>query len=207
MSHTEKLVTLKRLSVMLDAYGADPDRWLDEERSAALALIDTSAEARSLLDEAIALDGLLDRVDEPAVSSALTRKVHAIRPSAPGARLSDLVALVGGWLKPGSRAAWQGAVAAAAVIGIATGIGLSEMVFDEEAPSAIAVATTPAETIRTETPVMAVGDSAFDPESTMTTSLETNIARISLTGDDGANSEPLGQTDDSEMAVASIPLY
>jgi hypothetical protein len=101
-------------------------------------------------------------------------------------------------------------VAAAAVIGIAAGIVLSEIAFDHESPaspSTVAAAAPPTDAVQTDMPVILVDDSTYDPGPAMTTSLGTNIAQISLTGDDGANSGPIVQPDDSEMAVASIPLY
>ncbi len=209
MPLTEKLVTLNRLGVLLDAYGAAPERWPEEERSAALALIDTSADAQALLEEARAVDGLLGQIETPTVSPALLRKVHGLRQTRRPSLAAPLVARVRDWLPPGPRFAWQGAVAAAAVIGIATGIGFSEIVLD--APSTapivqVADAVQP-DMLGDGVPAFLVSDTAYDPGPMIATSLGTNLTEISLTGNNGINGGPIVQADDSEIAVASIPLY
>ncbi|QJE74700.1 hypothetical protein HHL28_18010 [Aerophototrophica crusticola] len=60
-------MTLDDLAFLLDAYGAEPARWPAEQRAAALALVLASPEARLLLEEAKAVDRLLDREPTPAV--------------------------------------------------------------------------------------------------------------------------------------------
>ncbi|MDH3234928.1 MAG: hypothetical protein OEQ29_15515, partial [Alphaproteobacteria bacterium] len=57
----DKTIDLDRLSVLLDAYGADRRRWPESERAGAWALIEANAAARTLYDEARALDDLLIR--------------------------------------------------------------------------------------------------------------------------------------------------
>ena len=47
-----------RLKRLIEAYGAEPERWPAGDRAAALALLDTSAEARALVAEARRLDRL-----------------------------------------------------------------------------------------------------------------------------------------------------
>jgi len=41
------VMTLQRLQQLLDAYGANPERWPLEERAAALALLEHSTEAQA----------------------------------------------------------------------------------------------------------------------------------------------------------------
>lgn len=74
-------MTLDRLTTILDAYGATPDRWPPAERAAARALLDRSAEARALLAAAARLDGVLDALPPaPPPSPALRARVVAAAP-------------------------------------------------------------------------------------------------------------------------------
>ena len=115
MPTTEKLVTLKRLGTLLDAYGADPDRWPEQERAAALALIDSSSDARAMRDDALSLDSVLDFVEQPAISPALARRVQKLHRPARRNPLSAIFAGLIPWMhdrfRPAPRFAWQGAVA------------------------------------------------------------------------------------------------
>lgn len=70
-------MTPKRLRQILAAYGAQPRRWPEPEREAALALLTDSGEARRLLDEARAVDRLLDTV--PAREATLDAASLAAR--------------------------------------------------------------------------------------------------------------------------------
>jgi hypothetical protein len=77
-------MSLERFEALVDAYGAQSDRWPDEERSSALALLSDSAPAQQALHGATALDDLLDNllddapVEEP--SAALRRQILAAAP-------------------------------------------------------------------------------------------------------------------------------
>ncbi len=55
-----KTLSADRFKLILEAYGAEPSRWPDAERDAALRFLAEDARARTWLDEARALDGLLD---------------------------------------------------------------------------------------------------------------------------------------------------
>ena len=68
MLDTEKLVTISRLKTILEAYGTTPERWPEEERAAATALIESSAEAHILLEEA---EGFGDGVAHSQTSAVL----------------------------------------------------------------------------------------------------------------------------------------
>lgn len=72
-------MTLDRLKELLDAYGADPDRWPLEERMAMLDLLARSETARDLAAQAASLDSLLDRaplqMPSRATSEALVDRV------------------------------------------------------------------------------------------------------------------------------------
>jgi len=93
-------MTMERLRTILSAYGAEPTRWPAAERMAAEALLARSAEARSALGEARALDTTLDRMalsppslDAVALAAAASatpqprRQAVRSRPSLFGVRL------------------------------------------------------------------------------------------------------------------------
>ncbi len=188
MTDTDKLVTIERLRDLLAAYGARPGKWPSDERAAAQALIETSAEARELFEEEQALDALLQKVAEPQVSAALQSRVLSISPSA--APLADRrgLAVILDWLRPQSQMAWQGAVAAACVIGIVIGVGISPHILGTKAETVTIV-----ENAGTPTP-------------------QAQQARpFSLTGEvvnaSGADDTETAENTENEFTVAGIPLY
>jgi hypothetical protein len=120
-------VNLNRLSAILEAYGADPERWPVEEREPALALTRSSLPAARALTEARMLDSMLleqsfpDIADEPeqftmlhsAIVSAARRRVVSTR--------------FGRWfgfdLTPGQLWPSVAGLALASVLGFAVGLG------------------------------------------------------------------------------------
>jgi len=120
-------MTLDRLQQLLDAYGADPMRWPEEERAAALAMLARSAEARAALADAERLDAILDLAESaepssdlaarivaaaPAVKPRRTRVVRRIAILVPLAAAAGLVLWLGGSVEtprvtPSSYAAWD----------------------------------------------------------------------------------------------------
>lgn len=68
---------LARLRALVDAYGANPDRWPADERAAAERLLSTSPEARRYRDAAAGLDALLDLAREPEPPVALRERILA----------------------------------------------------------------------------------------------------------------------------------
>jgi hypothetical protein len=66
-----------RLTELLDAYGADAERWPADERAAALALLARSAEAQALLAAARGLDALLALDPAATPSPALAERIVA----------------------------------------------------------------------------------------------------------------------------------
>lgn len=196
MSDTDKLITIERLKDLLAAYGARPGLWPAEEHAAAQALIDTSDEARALYDEEQALDALLQKVAEPEVSAALQSRVRSMAiPPAP-APSASLLARMFCWLRPQSQMAWQGAVVAAGILGIVTGVGLSAVVFDAGIPVTSTLATVEIQGVE-------IGEAP-------TSVADQNNPTFSLTGEAVAetDSTPDG-TDNGEgtFTVAGIPLY
>jgi ParB-like chromosome segregation protein Spo0J len=73
-------MTEARLAQLLDAYGAHPARWPDEERLAAERLIAASPAARARLDQAAALDRLLDALPAERPNARLAARVLAAAP-------------------------------------------------------------------------------------------------------------------------------
>lgn len=69
-------MTAQRLTALIEAYGADPARWPAHERSLGAAALAEPA-LRIALDEARALDQLLDASRPPAPSAALRDRVLA----------------------------------------------------------------------------------------------------------------------------------
>ena len=70
-------ITLERLRNLLDAYGAQPERWPEAERAAAQALIGRSAAARALWKEAQEVDLLLGAVSVEPEPALVTRILAA----------------------------------------------------------------------------------------------------------------------------------
>lgn len=71
-------VTLERFEALLDAYGAEPERWPSAERDAAKALLESDARAHALHQAALALDSQLERVEVDEPSARLRARVLEI---------------------------------------------------------------------------------------------------------------------------------
>ena len=86
----------ERLHELADAYGADLRRWPASERAFAESLIAADPSLKAVLDQAAALDALLDAAPKPVPSAALTRSSNRI--GLPVARMlsSALAHLVAG---------------------------------------------------------------------------------------------------------------
>ena len=67
---------MARLRAILDAYGAAPARWPAAERSRALALLDSSEEARFAHAEEMRLDVALNHLNPPPPPSALAERLY-----------------------------------------------------------------------------------------------------------------------------------
>jgi hypothetical protein len=73
-------MTLARLGELLDAYGAEPERWPYEEREAACALLAQSAQARRQREASAELDAILNLAPSHAASPALLERILAAAP-------------------------------------------------------------------------------------------------------------------------------
>jgi hypothetical protein len=119
-------MTTARFAALVEAYGGDPARWPAEERDGARALIAADPSARRALDEAAALDAVLDRAPAEPPSAELATRILAAAPVPPAGRarsgrvrrlrdrLAGLLAGLGGW-QP------VGAMAAALILGLVVG--------------------------------------------------------------------------------------
>ncbi|WP_453978448.1 hypothetical protein [Brevundimonas sp. Marseille-Q4549] len=122
---------IERLQALAEAYGGDLRRWPADERAFAESLVAADPAARVLLDEAAALDALLDASPSVAPSADLTARVLR---AAPGARAKS---------RP-RRAVWflGAGWAAAACAGVIAGVGLTrQMSADARADAVLYQAT------------------------------------------------------------------
>ena len=82
---TDQVMTKDRLFELIDAYGAEPGGWPDDERDAALQLLRAEPETfADALDAARAIDALLAREPVPEPSAALSAAILAQAPSPQG---------------------------------------------------------------------------------------------------------------------------
>ncbi len=117
----------ERLQALAEAYGADMRRWPASERAFAESLIAADPSLGSVLDEAAALDALLDASPAPSPSPDLAARILAAAPKARGRRFHlDRIAFYLG-------AGW----AAAACAGVVAGVGLTTHVTANERADAV----------------------------------------------------------------------
>lgn len=102
----------ERLHELADAYGADLRRWPASERAFAESLIAADPSLKAVLDQAAALDALLDAAPEPVPSAALTARILSAAPRAKSSLGKAIWYLGAGW-------------AAAACAGVVAGVGLT----------------------------------------------------------------------------------
>jgi hypothetical protein len=82
-------MTLARFKTIMDSYGGEIKRWPQEEQKAALALLQTSEEARTLCKEAAVLDGLLDLAQPLRATAELKLEIMNSVLSSPWERLAQ----------------------------------------------------------------------------------------------------------------------
>jgi hypothetical protein len=117
----------ERLHALAEAYGADLRRWPASERAFAESLIAADPSLKSVLDQAAALDALLDASPAPTPSADLAARILAAAPKTKARRFHlDRIALYLG-------AGW----AAAACAGVVAGVGLTTHVTANERADAI----------------------------------------------------------------------
>ena len=114
------MMMLERFRELVDAYGGDPRRWPPTERAPAAELLAASAEARTLLAEAAALDRILDRALPMAPATLDSERLIALATAAAQERPSFRPV---GVMQPAGRGLWLRAasLAAATIIGFMVG--------------------------------------------------------------------------------------
>ena len=124
--HVKTDMTLERLHDLAAAYGADPRRWPEGERHAALALMNGSVAARDIVAEAGALDVALDSSPVHVPDAALARLTAATAFPPPQQSSSPVWTSVIDWRGFLAAAMWPRATVFAGMIalGIVTGLAL-----------------------------------------------------------------------------------
>jgi len=111
-------MTTERVRTLIDAYGADPERWPADERDAARRLVETDPVLSAELADAASFDALLDALPAPAPRPALRVALNAI-PDRARLRWSDRLATLWPFGAPWGPAA---GLVAAALFGVVIGV-------------------------------------------------------------------------------------
>ena len=178
MSNRDNDMTEARFATLLDAYGAEPDRWPASERGAGLAYLKGSDEARAAMEPAAALDGLLDIISPSTqISEDLADRIHALAPAAAlSGRQPDKVVPFWRRAMPSGGGGWQ-KIAATAILGIAAGVLFSE-IRNGGAPSPVAV------TAITSQAANIGGIPMIETAAVQNLSLQSDLAALSFAGID-----------------------
>ena len=75
-------MNLNRFAAIVDAFGGAPARWPDAERAAAIVFMKSSPEAQRLVEEAEALDGMLDMPETAPATRELQDRIMSALPAA-----------------------------------------------------------------------------------------------------------------------------
>ena len=130
---TRSTMKIERFKAILGSYGTRSDAWPETERDAAKALIETSADAKNLFEDAGALDRMLDMVPAPqSADDAYLRRLAEIpavsrpqtRRTAGGRRAGSDghgQAAVLSWFRPTGFAVQLTGLAAAGILGLMLG--------------------------------------------------------------------------------------
>ncbi len=102
-------MSLARLRALLDAYGANPDRWPPEERDAGRALLAHSPQAQRWRDASAQLDAFLDLAPADVASPALIERILAVTPGRGGAEIATTSTHMprSAPARPSRRATWR----------------------------------------------------------------------------------------------------
>lgn len=125
-------MTDQRLTLLMEAYGADATLWPEQDRTAALAHIERTSAARASLEEARSLDWLLSFGDDtPPVAPDLRQAVLSIRQGGV-TQSTGFTTRLGEMFTIFPLMGWRGAVAATALILIGAAITLTNMTGDQQ---------------------------------------------------------------------------
>lgn len=130
-------MTLDRLRQILAAYGGDPDRWPDDERDAAEALIAASPVARDALAQERALDAGLALASAEVPDDAMARLTAAM--AFPPPRTAAPAGVAKGWFASLASAFWPRATvfASMAVLGIIVGLAVEPVYSPNDANASV----------------------------------------------------------------------
>ncbi len=160
-----KLISLDRTKQLIDAYGANTDRWPTPERDLALNFIAASSDAQNLIEEAKKLDDELNALTQPKPSPRLKAAVlNTFTPPTTANENSgslDRLKSKGAW----TNSSWHKSAAAAAIFGLVCGVGISQ------------VFTPTGSTINAQQTTKASGPEIFEQ------SPQGGIAELTLTGE------------------------
>lgn len=132
-------MTLDRLRQILAAYGGDPDRWPDDERDAAEALIAASPVARAVLTREQALDAGLALASNEVTDDAMARLTAAMA-FPPPQRTVAPASVARGWFANLASAFWPRATvfASMAALGIIVGLAVEPVYSPNDANASVA---------------------------------------------------------------------
>jgi len=131
-------LSIERFAELLDAYGAGVDRWPPAQSAAARELLAQNGQAQRLLEQAQALDTLLQAPEPVAPSPWMRQRIlqnldrgrsqHGLRKG-----WSDLLAELGGWRLAAP------SLAAALCLGVALGLGAGLEEIDQQSSDLMAL--------------------------------------------------------------------
>lgn len=132
-------MTLDRLRQILAAYGGDPDRWPDDERDAAEALIAASPVARDALAQEQALDAGLSLASSAVPDDAMARLTAAMA-FPPPRQTAAPAGVASGWFASLASAFWPRATvfASMAALGIIVGLAVEPVYSPNDANASVA---------------------------------------------------------------------
>ncbi len=120
-SRTPTQVDLPRLQQIVAAYGSRPSRWPEKERDSALVLLQSHPEIQSILEQESDLDAWLDLAPDLAPSANLHARVIAAALQPRASWVERVNRWAAGLWPIGHNLQPIGALAAAAILGLATG--------------------------------------------------------------------------------------
>jgi hypothetical protein len=150
------MLTLKRFKALTDSYGADVQRWPEDERTAAETLLESSAQARALLADARMLDEALaaasathQRNDQQDAALDRLRSIVSARIASSKSSDRQRAGLVErGWSATtqtvlSARLGWAG-IATAAGLAVLAGLVVGSMYMSPSAPDNLLTSLQPA---------------------------------------------------------------
>lgn len=131
-------MTLDRLRQILAAYGGNPDRWPDDERDAAEALIAASPVARDAVTQECALDAGLALAASEVPDDAMARLTAAMA-FPPPRQTAAPASVASGWFANMASAFWPRAtvLASMAALGVIVGLAIEPVYSPTDANASV----------------------------------------------------------------------